>query len=89
MLKEGIDDAEQFYSRAHRLIVWTWIRESVLTWNQGEQHNIKVVGYVYQQEPLCLLKALVSPSGSLSLLALIMTYKSLCKMMKDHAEFCL
>lgn len=61
MLKEGINGAAWFSSSGHRQCVWTWIRGNILTWDQGEQHDIKIVGYAYQQEPLCLLKALLFP----------------------------
>lgn len=56
-----MDGAKSFSSNGHRQIVWTWIKGNILTWDQGEQRDIKIVGYAYQQEPLCLLKALLFP----------------------------
>ena len=66
MLKEGMDGAESLSSSGHRQIVWTQIKGNILTWDQGEQHDIKRVGYAYQQDPLCLLKALLFPERSFS-----------------------
>ena len=87
MLKEGMDDAKSFSSNGHRQIVWTWIKGNMLTWDQGEQCDIKIVGYAYQQELLCLLKTLLFPLRSFSFMTLVMTYKSLAKKMKDNAKF--
>ena len=56
-----MDGAKSFSSSGHGQIVWTWIKGNILTWDQGEQRDIKIVGYAYQQEPLCLLKALLFP----------------------------
>lgn len=58
MLKYGMDGAKSFSSNGHRQIVWTWIKGNILTW---DQRDIKIVGYAYQQELLCLLKALLFP----------------------------
>lgn len=87
MLKEGMDGAESLSSSGHRQIVWTQIKGNILTWDQGEQHDIKRVGYAYQQDPLCLLKALLFPERSFSFMTLGMTCKSLCRKMKDNANF--
>ena len=36
-------------------MAWTWIRENILTRDQGEQRDVMIVGYGYKWEPLCLL----------------------------------
>ena len=87
MLKEGMDGAESLSSSGHRQIVWTRIKGSILTWDQGEPHDIKRVGYAYQQDPLCLLKALLFPERPFSFRTLGTTCKRLCRKMKDNAEF--